>query len=444
MKKRLLVSVIPALACLAFAAPAFAATQEGASENWAGYVVTPNDDSGFSAVSGQWNQAAVACTANSQPSYSAYWVGLGGGSSPSDALEQEGTQVDCNADGSVKQYAWYELVPSAPVRIAMKVSAGDQMYARTAVSGDEVTVQVDDHTTGKSFTKTIMMTKATPDTSTAEWVAEAPSECSDSTLSDCQVLSLADFGTVKFTNAYATAGGHTGTVSDSRFSSTPVALAGSDGFLGGGYGGYGYSGGSTAGSSGYGESSSSGYGQSSSSGYGQSSSGYGQSGDGESSSGDGDGGYGDDGSDGYGYSDGSGWAGSGWGMGYGPIASAGEVSDSTTASLAGAAAPSTLSDGGTTFSVYYGQEPTGGSSSSLTGSSSSTGSGTGSGTGSTGDSWGESGSTSPWGDSGYGSDGASGYSQAGSGGSDSASGDSFTIGGYTLSWGPDGLTVSAA
>ena len=72
MKKRLLVSLIPALACIAFAAPALAATQEGASENWAGYVVNSNDDSGFSAVSGQWKEPQVDCTANSEPTYSAY------------------------------------------------------------------------------------------------------------------------------------------------------------------------------------------------------------------------------------------------------------------------------------------------------------------------------------------------------------------------------------
>lgn len=439
MRKRLLVSSIPAVVCAVLAAPAGAATRskivassettaanESVSENWAGYVDKTKSGTGFSAASASWREPSVKCTAG-ESSYSAYWVGLGGGSSSSDALEQEGTQADCNADGSVKQYAWYELVPSAPVRIAMKVSAGDEMYARTAVSGDEVTVEVDNRTTGKTFEKTIKMTQATPDTSTAEWVAEAPSECSDSTLSDCQVLSLADFGTVKFENAYATSGGHTGTISDSRFSSTPVALEGSSGFLGGGYGGYGYSGSSTTGGSGYGQSSSSGDGQSSSS--------DGQSGYGESSSGAGDGyGYGDSGSSGYGESDGwgSGWAGSGWGMGYGPIAGSGQISDASLTSTAGTAAPSTLSGGGTSFSVYYGAEPSSSSSSSLT--SSSTGTSTGSSTGSTGDGWGDSGSTSPWGDSG----------STGGWGDSSSSGNSVTIGGYTLSWGPGGLTVSAS
>ena len=126
MKKRLLVSVIPAVACLAFAAPALAATQEAASENWAGYVVNSNDGSGFSAVSGQWKTPRVDCTANSQSSYSAYWVGLGGGGQQSDALEQIGTQADCTASGTATYYAWYELVPSAPVKLALAIQSRRQ------------------------------------------------------------------------------------------------------------------------------------------------------------------------------------------------------------------------------------------------------------------------------------------------------------------------------
>ena len=56
-----------------------------------------------------------------------------------------------------------------------------------------------------------------PDTSSAEWIAEAPSQC-DST-SSCTPLPLADFGTVQFTGASATANGHTGSIDDSNWSS---------------------------------------------------------------------------------------------------------------------------------------------------------------------------------------------------------------------------------
>ncbi|HWE58379.1 MAG TPA: G1 family glutamic endopeptidase [Solirubrobacteraceae bacterium] len=239
MKKRLLVSVVPAVACLAFAAPALATTQEGASENWAGYVVTPNDDSGFSAVSGQWTEPKVACTANSQPTYSAYWVGLGGGGEQSSALEQIGTQSDCSSAGQAAYYAWYELVPSAPVKLSLNVRAGDSIWARTAVDGDKVSLFITDQTTHQTWSKTLTMTSATPDTSTAEWVAEAPSECAGGTVGSCTPLPLANFGTATFKDAHATSAGHTGSIDDSHWAAEAIELEPSSSSLfGGGAGGY--------------------------------------------------------------------------------------------------------------------------------------------------------------------------------------------------------------
>jgi hypothetical protein len=231
--------MIPAVACIAFAAPALAATQEGSSENWAGYVVTTNDDSGFSAVSGQWTEPKVACKANSEPTYSAYWVGLGGGGQESSALEQIGTQADCSTAGKATYYAWYELVPSAPVKLSLTVNPGDSIWARTAVSGDQVSLLITDQTTHQTWSKTLTMTSATPDTSTAEWVAEAPSECAGGTVSNCTPLPLADFGTATFKDAHATSAGHTGSIGDSHWTAEAIELEPSSSSLfGGGPGGY--------------------------------------------------------------------------------------------------------------------------------------------------------------------------------------------------------------
>jgi hypothetical protein len=227
---------------MAFAAPAFAAEPEGVSENWSGYMIAPNSDSdsGFSAASGAWTQPAAKCTAG-EATYSAFWVGLGGGSEASDALEQTGTQADCTSGGTPVYYAWYELVPSAPVKLTLKVSAGDSISSRVSVAGNQVTVSVSDKTTGQSVTKTLTMTDATPDTSTAEWIAEAPSECAGGTSGQCTPLPLADFGTVKFRDASATADGHTGSISDPAWTSEAVELSPQDtsGFMGGGWGGLG-------------------------------------------------------------------------------------------------------------------------------------------------------------------------------------------------------------
>jgi hypothetical protein len=360
MKTRLIGVLIPALAMLAFAVPAGAATSgassEAVSENWAGYEATSTSSSGFSAASGSWVQPTV--TASSGESYSAYWVGLGGGDENSSALEQEGTQADVSSTGKVSYYAWYELVPAAPVKIkSVTVHPGDRIWARTAVSGDKVTVEVDNKTTGQDFTKTLTMTDATPDTSTAEWVAEAPSECQGGTSGECQPLPLSDFGSVKFTNAYATSGGQTKPVSgwtDTAIELSPTSSSdfGYGGGYGGGFGGtesdsassssdggaapgslsadgtsftvtYGAEDSATAtggsGDSSSGLTGSSGYGAS---GYGYGTSGYGTSGYGDS--GYGDSGYGTsgyivsgDGDSGYGYYGASSYGASGYGYGFG-------------------------------------------------------------------------------------------------------------------------------
>jgi hypothetical protein len=150
-------------------------------------------------------------------------VGLGGSGQESSALEQTGTQADCTADGSTEYYAWYELVPAAPVKLDLAIKPGDHISAKVSVSGSDVTVSLSDQTTGQSTTKTLQMDS--PDTSSAEWIAEAPSACDGS--GSCQTLPLADFGTVQFTSATATANGHTGTVSDPNWSAQAVELGSS-------------------------------------------------------------------------------------------------------------------------------------------------------------------------------------------------------------------------
>ena len=188
------------------------------SGNWAGYVAQGNN---FSSVRGSWVQPSATCS--SPGTYSAFWVGLGGDGSQSSALEQTGTQANCTADGSTDYYAWYELVPAAPVKLDLAIKPGDHISATVSVGGSNVTVSLSDQTTGQSTAKTLQMDN--PDVSSAEWIAEAPSACDGS--GSCQPLPLSDFGTVQFTSATATANGHTGTISDPNWSSQRVALGSS-------------------------------------------------------------------------------------------------------------------------------------------------------------------------------------------------------------------------
>jgi hypothetical protein len=220
-----------ALSAFAVGAPgASAATeqvQESISQNWAGYVVGSNGQSGFSSVSGSWVEPTASCT--SDDGHSAFWVGLGGSGQQSQALEQVGTEADCTATGQATHFAWYELVPAAPVRLGLTISPGDHISARVTVNGSNVTVSLTNATTGQSATDTLQMND--PDTSSAEWIAEAPSAC-DGSLQSCTPLDLTDFSTVTFTNATATAGGHTGTIGDPDWTPSAVALGSQTGGAG--------------------------------------------------------------------------------------------------------------------------------------------------------------------------------------------------------------------
>jgi hypothetical protein len=214
MHRRLsLLSALLAAAGLAATADAAGAAT---SANWAGYVVTGKR---FRHVSGTWVQPAATCTSGS--GYSASWVGLGGNGQASQSLEQVGTEADCTPSGRSTITAWYELVPANMVTIRMGVHAGDTMSASVSVRGGSVQVKLVDDSTGSRFARTLRM--AAPDTGSAEWIEEAPSECAGS---QCVVLPLADFGAVSFSEASATtASGHTGTIADPAYHATPLDLA---------------------------------------------------------------------------------------------------------------------------------------------------------------------------------------------------------------------------
>ena len=228
-----------ALGAASTASAASAGVQQASSENWSGYVAGGSSSSAsgtrFKSVSGSWVAPTAKCTSSagggSGATYSAFWVGLGG-AGQTQALEQAGTETNCSASGQAGYYAWYELVPAAPVRISLAVHPGDHISTRVTVEGTAVDVSVSNQTTGRSFSKQLTMNN--PDVSSAEWIAEAPSSCDGS--GSCTPLPLTNFATVNFTSSSATtADGHTGSISDSNWSTAVVSLtpgAGSSGFQG--------------------------------------------------------------------------------------------------------------------------------------------------------------------------------------------------------------------
>jgi hypothetical protein len=220
MNRRWIAMSVIALAALSSAPAASAETAQ--SSNWAGYAVHRNGVH-FASVTGTWTQPRATCTSG-QATYSSVWVGLGGYALSSQALEQIGTESDCTASGRAVSSAWFELVPSASRAIKMTVNAGDRVRAGVTVTGGEVTVTLSDLTRHTSFSKHLH--PANVDTTSAEWILEAPSVCSDSSASNCHTLPLADFGLADFTAAAATTTTrHRGTIEDRMWTTTRISLA---------------------------------------------------------------------------------------------------------------------------------------------------------------------------------------------------------------------------
>ena len=162
----------------------------------------------------------MTCTAG-QASYSAFWVGLGGLSADAQALEQIGTESNCDARGRPVYAAWYEIVPAPSIPIAMKLAPGDRVIAAVLVQGAQVTLQLTNTTRRVRVTRRVTVPQ--PDLTSAEWIAEAPSSCSSPGV--CRTLPLANFGSAPFARAAATGDGHAGTISDPTWQATPLELA---------------------------------------------------------------------------------------------------------------------------------------------------------------------------------------------------------------------------
>jgi len=189
------------------------------SSNWAGYAISGSGGGvrNFKRVSASWVEPTAICTPGSN-TYSAFWVGLGGVSS-SNKLEQTGTEADCDSNGVAHYSAWYELVPAGPVSLKLAIAPGDSVRGTVSVHGAEVTMRLSDSTSGRSISKRLHFAHA--DLSSAEWIAEAPSNCEQS----CQALPLTDFGSVDFAGASVETGnGRTGAISSPDWSTQAIAL----------------------------------------------------------------------------------------------------------------------------------------------------------------------------------------------------------------------------
>src|SRR4051812_45516895 len=203
--------VLGLLAAAAAAAPA-AAAESTTSSNWAGYAVR-HPGTHFASVSGAWTMPRVDCSA-AETRWSAVWVGLGGYDDDSPALEQIGTEADCDRSGRASYSTWYELVPDVSHSAKLSVHPGDRLSASVTVVGHRVRLRLSNRTTGHAFTRTLRASAI--DVTSAEWIVEAPSACEgNSADASCQIMPLADFGATRITGAKAlTTTGQGGPIDD--------------------------------------------------------------------------------------------------------------------------------------------------------------------------------------------------------------------------------------
>ena len=209
-------------------APSTLTSARSVSSNWSGYAVTSPGVT-YTSATATWKQPAASCDQADAGAQSAFWVGLGGYSTNSQALEQIGSDSDCNASGRPDYYAWYELVPAAAVQLAIKIEPGNTVTVSVnAIDGaTTMELQIINRSLGVRVTK--LLPVASPDLSSAEWIAEAPSEC---TRDSCQTEPLANFGSVSFARIAALGNGVGGTVSDPAWSADQIELRPGNSFRG--------------------------------------------------------------------------------------------------------------------------------------------------------------------------------------------------------------------
>jgi hypothetical protein len=180
-------------------------TQNLVSFDWGGYSVASNalyPQPAIVSVSGSWMVPSVMPT--TENAFSAAWIGIGGQNDAS--LIQVGTEQDY-VNGQASYSLWYEMLPDNAIKIPnVTISPSDKISASiTLVNSDtnEWLVQITDVTNGQGFRGVFQYNSSRL---TAEWIIERPTV-------NNQVTTLANFGSVTFTEATAQIGTTNGTIS---------------------------------------------------------------------------------------------------------------------------------------------------------------------------------------------------------------------------------------
>lgn len=176
------------------------------SRNWSGYVATGGT---FTAVTATWTVPSVTAT-GTKPAAEATWVGIGGATTTD--LVQAGTQSTVQ-NGLVQYSAWIETLPQASQNVPLTISAGDTVtVSLTQQLPGTWNIAIRNTTTGGSYSGTVTYASSV---SSAEWIEEAPSVGRG-------VVTLDQFGAVRFTNASTVKDGQT--VTPAAAAARPVTM----------------------------------------------------------------------------------------------------------------------------------------------------------------------------------------------------------------------------
>jgi hypothetical protein len=181
-----------------------------ASTDWGGYVVVSNNNKPqpvVVGVSGSWTVPEVSVSQTD--TFSSAWIGIGG--FVDQTLIQTGTTHD-SINGSAEYSAWFELLPNYSATITtMTISPGDKIVASINLVDkikNEWAVEIVDETNGQKFKQNFTYSSSRL---SAEWIIEKP-------IINGSLGSLADFGSITFTDSKVTMDTKVGTINNFPFS----------------------------------------------------------------------------------------------------------------------------------------------------------------------------------------------------------------------------------
>jgi hypothetical protein len=180
------------------------------STGWAGYLVTSdleNPSEQVIGVNASWTVPRIGVFSSN--AFSSAWIGIGGYSDKT--LIQTGTEHD-SVNGQEYYSAWYEMLPDKAIRInTMSISPGDVITASITLINSNMhqwAIRIHDVTNNQGFYQTFIYNSSRL---SAEWVVEKPYLNEETT-------TLANFGTITFTDSHAKIGDSVGKIANFSYS----------------------------------------------------------------------------------------------------------------------------------------------------------------------------------------------------------------------------------